>query len=91
MTFEWDPEKESTNYSKHGVTFPYASRVFLDPYRIEEEDPREDYQEIRIRTIGMVEDHVLVVVFTERDEATRFISARRAVRHERRRYHEIRA
>lgn len=91
MTFEWDPEKERVNYSKHGVTFPYVARVFLDPWRIEEEDTRKDYDEIRVQTIGMVEDHLLVVVYTDRDEATRIISARRAERHERRRYHEIRA
>ncbi len=89
MRFEWNPEKESINCSKHGVSFPYAARVFLDQYHIEEEDIREDYDETRVQTIGMVENHVLVVVYTDRDEATRIISARRAERHERRRYHEI--
>lgn len=90
MTFVWDPEKERTNHSKHGITFAYAARIFLDPHRIELEDTRNEYAENRIKTIGMVEDRVLVVVYTDRDEATRIISARRAVRHERRQYHEIR-
>lgn len=91
MKFEWDPAKEASNYSNHAVTFRYATRIFLDPYRIEQEDTREDYGEVRIQTIGMVGDHLLVVVYTDREEAIRIISARKAERYERRRYHELRA
>jgi uncharacterized protein len=38
MTFEWDPRKAAENLAKHGIPFDYATRVFDDPYHIEQED-----------------------------------------------------
>ena len=61
-------------------------RVFLDPNRLEMEDDREDYDERRWYTIGMVEGVVLAVVYTEGDDACRIISARKATRQERKKY-----
>jgi uncharacterized DUF497 family protein len=89
MDFEWDEAKAAHNLTKHGVSFAYASRVFLDPYRLEEEDPADPAGEIRHRVIGLVEDRVLLVVYTYREDRIRIISARRATRHERRKYHEV--
>ena len=89
MEFEWDEDKAAINLDKHEIPFEYAARVFLDPYRLEEEELIEYEEEVRRRVIGMVDDHVLLVVYTERFPRTRIISARRATRHERRKYHEI--
>ena len=89
MEFEWDENKAAANLIKHGIPFEYAARVFLDPYRLEEEDLGEYEEEVRHRVIGMVDDRVLLVVYTERFSRFRIISARRATRHERRKYHEI--
>jgi uncharacterized DUF497 family protein len=89
MTFEWDEEKATVNVAKHGIRFDYAARVFLDPYRVEMLDDREEYGEVRYKTIGMVESRVLVVIYTIRHGNIRLISARRAERYEQRRYHEI--
>ncbi len=89
MEFEWDENKAADNLAKHGIPFAYAARIFLDPYRLEEEDLIEFEGELRRRVIGMVADRVLFVVYTERFSHTRIISARRATRHERRKYHEI--
>jgi uncharacterized DUF497 family protein len=89
MEFEWDEDKAAANLAKHGVGFPYATRVFLDPYRLEKEDPEECEGEIRFQTIGMVEHRLLLVVYTYRDTVIRMISARRATRHEKRKYHEV--
>ena len=89
MTFEWDEEKAAANVAKHGIRFDYAARVFLDPYRLEMPDEREDYQEVRFKTIGMVENRALVVIYTMRHGNIRLISARRAERYEQRQYHEI--
>ena len=89
MEFEWDENKAAANLTKHGIPFEYATRVFLDPYRLEEEDLIEYGEEVRHRAIGMVDDHVLLVVYTKRFSRFRIISARRATRHERRKYHEI--
>jgi hypothetical protein len=83
--FEWDPEKARQNRHKHGVDFQDAILVFLDPNRIEDDDwyPREQ----RWRTIGMVNDIVILVVFTYRKTRIRMISARKATKNETQRYH----
>ena len=88
MGFEWDEAKAERNLARHGVDFLDAVSVFLDPHRLEIEDDRLDYGETRFTTIGMVENVLLTVVFTNRGESTRIISARRAESHEQRAYHE---
>ena len=89
MAFEWDAQKAIENLVNHGIPFDYASRVFLDPYCLETVDNREDYGEIRYKIVGMVEDTLLVVIYTVRHDHIRLISARRAEPYERRHYHEI--
>jgi uncharacterized protein len=89
MTFEWDEEKAAANVAKHGIRFDYAARVFLDPYRLEMPDEREAYEEVRFKTIGIVDNRALVVIYTVRNGNIRLISARRAERYEQRQYHEI--
>ena len=86
MRFEWDPAKAKANPGKPDVAFEGAVRVFLDPNRLEMEDDREDYDERRWYTIGMVEGVVLAVVYTEGDDTCRIISARKATRQERKKY-----
>lgn len=86
MRFEWDPAKAKANLGKHDVAFEGAVRVFLDPNRLEMEDDREDYDETRWYTIGMVEGVVLAVVYTEGDDTCRIVSARKATRQERKKY-----
>jgi uncharacterized DUF497 family protein len=89
MEFEWDGSKAALNFAKHGVSFPYAVRVFLDPYRIEEEDPLDHWGETRHRVIGIAEGRLLFVAYTYRNDRIRVISARKATRNERRKYQEI--
>jgi uncharacterized protein (DUF4415 family)/uncharacterized DUF497 family protein len=67
VEFEWDPTKAEVNLRKHGVTFEFATAVFLDPDRIEELDGQHTDEERWIAT-GRVEQFVLVVVFTLRGE-----------------------
>ena len=54
MDFEWHAAKAEENVRKHGIDFPTAARVFLDPHRIEREDTRITYGETRLEVIGMV-------------------------------------
>ena len=82
MLFEWDEEKAAANFKKHGVDFRDAVRVFSDPFRKEFYDAAHSDEEDRYNTIGKVRD-VLFVVYTERREYTRIISARKATRRER--------
>lgn len=86
MDFIWDTSKARANISKHSVDFPTASRIFLDPYLIEFEDER-GYGERRWNAIGMVDERILFVTYTEENEYYRIISARGAEPHEKRRYH----
>jgi hypothetical protein len=55
MEFEWDEDKAILNEKKHGVPFPFAARVFLDPNRLEWADTRRDYGEARWITLGLIE------------------------------------
>jgi uncharacterized DUF497 family protein len=47
VEFEWDPAKTALNLRKHRVSFPFATRVFLDPDRQERLDTREGCGEER--------------------------------------------
>ena len=88
MKFEWDDRKAEANLEKHGIDFVDAARVFLDRFRIERLDERRDYGEDRYQTIGAVEGRVLFVVYADRGDAYRLISARSATRRERRAYED---
>lgn len=89
--FEWDPVKADANVRKHGVTFDEASTVFGDPLNLLMADPDHSHNEDRSLLLGMSNRRkLLVVAFAERPPRTRLISARRATRHERRRYEEER-
>ncbi len=84
MEFEWDPEKDSANRRKHGLSFEEASELFLqdvDYVEIFDESHSED--EERFIAVGPIRRGVIVVVHTEpREETIRIISARLATRSE---------
>lgn len=86
IVFEWDDEKNRINNLKHNVDFNDAAKVFADENRIEWFDALHSDEEDRYITLGMV-DNILHVVYTERDEAIRLISARLANKYERRKYY----
>jgi uncharacterized protein len=79
LRFEWDEAKAEANWNSHGVRFEMATAVFKDPFAVERIDDREDYGEVRLVILGMVEGQVLLfVAYTERGDRIRIISARRA-------------
>ncbi len=81
--FEWDDAKAESNYHKHGVDFETATATFGDPFAIERADPTSaDNSEERYLITGMADDRLLTVVYTERGEIIRLISARRASKRE---------
>jgi uncharacterized DUF497 family protein len=81
MRFAWDAKKDRLNRAKHRVSFAEASRIFED-YTYEHVDDREDYGEERIFAMGLLRDRVIVVIYVERDDERRIISARKAKHHE---------
>ena len=86
QTFQWDSEKALLNRQKHGITFETAALVFADENRIERYDFIHSNNEDRYITIGRVKE-ILFVVYTDRIDKTRLISARRATFEERRDYY----
>lgn len=85
-TFEWDDEKARKNKEKHGISFELAAKVFGDENRIEVYDEIHSDEEERYNVIGKV-GKILFVVYTERHENIRLISARLANARERRAYY----
>jgi uncharacterized DUF497 family protein len=86
LVFEWDPKKERNNIKDHGVNFTDASYAFYDYNRMERRDDDSSDSEDRWQTMGFFKD-VLFVVYTEREDIIRIISARVAERFEQRIYY----
>jgi len=87
LDFQWDRKKAAKNFAKHGVSFQEAESVFGDPLGRITDDPRHSVDEQRYVLLGQSrERRLLAVMFTERGEAVRLISARPATRRERRDY-----
>ena len=87
IKFEWDEEKAAANRKNHGVTFEIAARVFFDENRIEFYDKEHSDSEDRYYTIGMA-GNVLFVVYADRQDVIRLISARLATRAEEEKYYD---
>ncbi|HOX63807.1 MAG TPA: BrnT family toxin [Verrucomicrobiota bacterium] len=88
MKFEWDEHKNRLNIRGHGIDFDDAKEIFYSRVIVEIDD-RHDYGELRLIGIGVLKDRVISVVFTEPEPGIiRLISARKAVKHERKKYEE---
>ena len=87
LKFEWDEEKNRINQRKHGISFETAAYVFEDENYIEMYDFEHSIDEDRYIAIGWLGD-VLFVVFAERKENIRLISARLANAEERKLYYD---
>ncbi|MCK4516219.1 MAG: BrnT family toxin [Spirochaetaceae bacterium] len=77
MKFEWDEQKKQANIQKHGIDFEDVKNIFGD-VRLTAVDDRQAYGEIRKFTLGKIDGRLCVVVYTERNGVTRFVSARKA-------------
>ena len=89
LLFEWDERKARRNLVKHGVSFDEASTVFGDALGRTIDDPLHSDEEDRFITLGeSTEGRMVVVVYVERGDRIRLISARLATRRERRDYEE---
>jgi uncharacterized DUF497 family protein len=87
--FEWDRLKSDINLRKHGISFEEAQTVFNDPLSMTLSDPDHSEDEERFIDIGMSDKRrVLVIVYTERGQYIRLISARKATPAERKQYEE---
>ena len=71
---EWDDAKNEKNFRKHKIYFEDAAYVFLDDYRLDYYDELHSDDEERWKVIGKVRN-ILAVIYTERGEKYRIISA----------------
>lgn len=73
--FEWDSSKDEENQRKHGIAFVDAQHAFADPRRVIAEDVTHSNEEPRFYCFGKVDNDVLTVRFTYRDQVIRIIGA----------------
>jgi len=89
LQFEWDSKKAQSNKKKHGITFQEACTIFGDTLSITIHDPAHSIREDRFITIGRsINNKLIIVVHTDRDDIIRIISARKATRIERTQYEQ---
>ncbi len=78
MKYEWDVAKALRNRLKHGVGFADAVPVLADEQALTLEDTFSN-GEARFVTLGLdAHSRLLVVVFANREDVIRIISARKA-------------
>ena len=89
MRFTWDRRKDAENRRKHGVALEEGEGVFADEWGLLLHDPDHSEDEDRYLLLGMSQRlRLLVVSHTVRDDGDeiRLISARKAIRSERKQY-----
>jgi uncharacterized DUF497 family protein len=87
MQFTFDPDKDTANIEKHGLSLADAPLVFNAPDKLTLQSPQKG--EARLMDIAMVEiaGVVLVLVYVMREpNEVRAISLRRASKQERKLY-----
>ncbi len=85
MRIEFDEAKRGETIKARGLDMARAEEVFAGA-TLTVEDDRQDYGEVRYITIGFLDEAMVVLVWTPRDDAHRIISMRRANERERRLY-----
>ena len=85
MRFTYDPAKNERNMAERGLSFDLAEELDWSTALIAE-DTRKRYAERRYQTLGLIGEHLHMLVFAPRDGALHVISLRRANKRERSRY-----
>lgn len=85
MDVSFDSEKRAWTLAERGLDFANAARVFDGPV-FEFEDDRFDYPERRYSTIGLLNERMVVVIWTETAYGRRVISMRKANEREQARF-----
>ena len=81
----YDPLKRALILATRGLDFDDAMQVFGGT-TVTTEDDRKDYGETRYLTFGMLDERLVAVVWTPRDEARHIITMWKANDRERKRY-----
>jgi uncharacterized DUF497 family protein len=81
MEITYDPNKDTANQQKHGVSLAAAAQIEWDT-ALERLDDRNDYGEERYTTLGAIGNRLYCVVYVDREERRRIISLRKANKRE---------
>jgi len=82
----WDEKKCQTNRKQHGIDFADCASIF-DGATVSNEDFRESYGEMRICSLGLLKESVVMAVWTPRfDSGIHLISVRKATKNETKRF-----
>ena len=84
----WDEAKRKLNIKNHGLDFADCDAIW-EHFTVTREDKREDYGEARLVCFGILDDEVVVMVYTERRKGPHVISLRKAEKYEARYYRQV--
>ena len=84
----WDEAKRKLNIKNHGLDFASCDAIW-EHFTVTREDKREDYGEARLVCFGILDDEVVVMVYTERRKGPHVISLRKAEKYEARYYRQV--
>lgn len=83
----YDENKRLANLGKHGIDLAACAPVFDAPMQ-SEEDKRFAYGEQRLKSLGWLNNRVVVLIWTEQENIPHLISCRYGDKHETNRYFE---
>jgi uncharacterized protein len=75
ILFEWDQNKNKLNRKKHNISFDEAQYAFSDVKRIIAKDLEHSDSEERYYCFGKIEENIVTVRFTFRNNKIRIIGA----------------
>jgi len=92
INFEWDNNKNKSNFIKHGLTFEEAQTAFYDECARLNPDYSHSESEDRFLLLGYSSKARLIIVchcYRKNNEAIRIISARKASKPETEQYFQF--
>ena len=84
----WDEAKRKLNIKKHRLDFAGCD-IIWDHFTVTREDIRQNYGEARLVCFGLLNNKVVVMVYTDRPKGPHVISLRKAEKYEARYYRQI--
>ena len=87
MSIEFDPDKNTTNRERRGLSLAFGARIFSDRTHLIVPSFRPEDAEDRWKIIGIVDGVFYTAVHVWRGDVIRFIPVRRSNAGEERLYH----
>lgn len=87
MDITYDPNKNQRNIEERGLSFDLVAGFDFETAVIWI-DERKNYPEVRYSALGLIEDRVYSVIFSEAAQGIRVISFRKANQREVKRYEQ---